>query len=56
MLNKLKIFFKEDDGATMIEYALMLGLIAVVCVAAVRIIGTVTNNSFQSAADQFSGS
>ncbi len=30
----------EDEGATMVEYGLMLSLIAVICIAAVTIIGT----------------
>lgn len=31
---------KDDRGATMVEYGLMLALIAVVCIAAVGLIGT----------------
>ena len=32
-------FVKDDEAATMVEYALMLALIAVVCVAMVTPIG-----------------
>ena len=39
-----------DDGATMVEYALMLALIAVVCIAAVALIGTNANIKFGNAA------
>lgn len=31
---------RDDEGATMVEYGLMLALIAVVCIAAVTLIGT----------------
>ena len=31
-MKKLINFFKEDDGATMPEYALMIALIAAVCI------------------------
>ena len=35
MFKKMINFFKDEEGATMVEYALMLALIAVVCVGAV---------------------
>ena len=43
-----KSFFKRIKGATMIEYAIMLGLIAGVCIGAVTVIGTKTEGLFQS--------
>ncbi len=33
-------FLKEEDGPTAVEYAVMLALIVVVCLAAVGTIGT----------------
>ena len=38
-----KRFRDGEDGATMIEYVLMLGLIAIVCIAGVASIGNITN-------------
>ena len=38
----------EDRGATAVEYALMLALIAMVVVAAVAFLGQSTNSSFES--------
>ncbi len=37
-----------DDGATMVEYALMVALIAVVCIAAVTLIGTNAKTKFST--------
>ena len=37
---------KEEKGATLIEYGLMLVLIMVVCVTAVTLIGTKTSDLF----------
>ena len=37
---------KADEGATMVEYGLMLALIAVVCIVAVGLIGTRANIMF----------
>ena len=42
-----KNFLKEkQEGATMVEYALMIALIAAVCVATVTTIGTGANTKF----------
>jgi pilus assembly protein Flp/PilA len=39
MSDLLKRFVKEEDGATMVEYGLMVALIACVCIAAVTLLG-----------------
>jgi pilus assembly protein Flp/PilA len=39
-MKKLMNFFKDEEGATMVEYGLMVALIAVVCIAAVTLVGT----------------
>jgi pilus assembly protein Flp/PilA len=44
-------FFKDDEGATMPEYALMITLIAVVCLIAVTAIGKNADLMFQKVAD-----
>ena len=36
----------DDRGASLIEYALLVALIAVVCVAAVTALGTTTSDSY----------
>jgi pilus assembly protein Flp/PilA len=38
--------FSGDDGATMVEYALMVALIAVICIAAVTLIGSNSRSKF----------
>ena len=39
-------FFKDEEGATMVEYGLMVALIAVVCITAVALLGTNLSNKF----------
>jgi pilus assembly protein Flp/PilA len=39
MFQKLINFFKDEEGATMVEYGLMVALIAVICIAAVTLLG-----------------
>jgi pilus assembly protein Flp/PilA len=43
-------FIQKDDAATMVEYALMLSLIAVVCIVVVALIGTNANSTFNNIA------
>jgi len=51
MIERIKGLIKDEEGATMVEYALMLALIAVVCIATVTIIGTNAKAKFQNTAD-----
>jgi len=55
MMTEIKMllgrFLSEEEGATMVEYALLLALIAIVCIAAVQLIGTNANTMFKSAAN-----
>jgi pilus assembly protein Flp/PilA len=44
-------FMKEEDGPTSIEYAVMLGLIIVVCLTAVATLGNDAVAKFCAAAD-----
>ncbi len=39
-MKRIRNFFKDDSGATMVEYGLMLALIAVVSIAIVTTLGT----------------
>src|SRR5215813_7067688 len=41
-----KTFLAQEEGVTMVEYGLIAALIAVVCVAAVQIVGTQLNAVF----------
>jgi pilus assembly protein Flp/PilA len=42
-------FMKDESGATMVEYGVLVALIAVVAVAAVRTLGTTVSGSFTNA-------
>ena len=39
-------FLKKEDGPTAVEYAVMLALIIVVCIAAVTTLGQNVNSTF----------
>ena len=46
LMNRAKTFLKSEDGPTATEYAVMLALIIVVCIATVQSIGTKANVAF----------
>ena len=50
MLMFVKRFVREEEGATMVEYGLMVALIAIVCIVAVALVGTNLNGQFGAVA------
>jgi pilus assembly protein Flp/PilA len=47
---KLVGFLKAEDGPTAVEYAVMLALIIVVCIAAITTLGSNANKTFSNVA------
>mgnify|MGYP002712484297 CR=1 FL=1 len=45
--NSIKKFMVSEDGPTAVEYAVMMALIIVVCLAAITTIGENANSKFQ---------
>jgi len=46
MFKQLIRFAKDDQGAAMVEYGLLVGLVAVVCIVGVTQLGTNINDVF----------
>jgi pilus assembly protein Flp/PilA len=49
-MERLRKFFRDEEGATSVEYALMAALIAMVVIGAVTIVGTNLSTKFESMA------
>lgn len=49
---KLQRFLVSEDGPTAVEYAVMLALIVIVCLTAIRSIGTNANTTFTNVAKE----
>ena len=49
---KLRRFLVSEDGPTAVEYAVMLALIIIVCLAAIGTIGTKANTTFTNASSK----
>jgi pilus assembly protein Flp/PilA len=45
-------FLAREDGPTAVEYAVMLALIIVVCIAAISTVGTKANSTFNTVGSQ----
>jgi pilus assembly protein Flp/PilA len=45
---KVREFLKAEDGPTAVEYAVMLALIIVVCIAAITTLGSNASNTFSN--------
>ena len=47
MVKHVVRFMREEDGATAVEYGLMVALIAVVIIGAVTLLGTALRDKFE---------
>ena len=48
----IKRFLASEDGPTAVEYAVMLALIVIVCLAAIRTVGQNANTKFNQVAGE----
>lgn len=51
MLATLTSMIRDDEGATMVEYGLLVALIAMVALAAVKVLGTNLSTVFNTVAN-----
>jgi len=51
VITTIKTLLHDEDGATMVEYALILALIAIVCIAVITALGTKVQNTFSGASN-----
>ena len=54
LMTSVKKFLVSEDGPTAVEYAVMLALIVVVCLTAIKAIGTNANTQFGKVRDAIS--
>jgi pilus assembly protein Flp/PilA len=50
VLQLLHRFSRDDEGAALVEYGMLVGLIAVICIASVTILGTQISTAFSEIA------
>jgi pilus assembly protein Flp/PilA len=54
-MERIKNFFKDESGASAVEYGLLVSLIAVVIIVAVTTVGQNLSGKFNQAADAIGG-
>jgi pilus assembly protein Flp/PilA len=55
LLARVKSFAAQEEGATMVEYGLMVALIAIACVGAVAAVGTNLTSLFNNVGTSIGG-
>lgn len=55
LAHSVKTFLVSEDGPTAVEYAVMLALIVIVCLTAIRAVGTNANTQFETIRDELAG-
>ena len=50
-MERFKKFFRDEEGATAVEYGLMVALIAIVIIVAVGLLGTNLSSKFNQVAE-----
>ena len=54
VLKTIAAMLSNDDGQGLVEYALIIALVSIVCLAALNALGNKANNSMSNAANQLS--
>jgi Flp pilus assembly pilin Flp len=55
LINRLRMFAKDESGQDLLEYALLVALIALIAFAAVQLAGQSVSTIFTSIANALSG-
>ncbi len=48
LIKSLPEILTDDEGATMVEYAIMVALVAAICIGAVTTLGQTVSNQFST--------
>lgn len=55
LANLANRFRNDEEGASMVEYALLVVLIAIVAIVAIQLAGTAVSSTFQTVANALGG-
>lgn len=47
LASQVRQFLQDEEGATAVEYGVMVALIIAVCIAVVKVVGEKVNNAFE---------
>ena len=52
-MNRITRFLREESGASLAEYAILIAFVAIICVVAVSLLGGSVSKVFDTTAKQF---
>jgi pilus assembly protein Flp/PilA len=55
IVSRLVSFFKDEAGPTAVEYAVMLALIVIVCIAAITTLGSNAEGTYDAVTEALGG-
>lgn len=55
VVNSVKRFARDEDGATLVEYGLLVGLLSVVAIASIILVGKFVNGAFDKVQGDMAG-
>lgn len=47
LMSQAKLFLQDEEGASAVEYGVLVALIIAVCIAVIQVVGTKVNNAFE---------
>ena len=50
-----KRFWRDEEGATLVEYGLLIGLLSVVAIASIVLVGQYVNGAFDKVQSEMAG-
>lgn len=54
-IKQVRRFMADESGPTAVEYAVMLAMIVIVCMAAIKAVGTKASTTFNNVANSIAG-
>lgn len=55
MSRLIHLLRRDDEGAALVEYGLLVGLIAVICIASITLLGQEISDAFSTIASDLAG-
>lgn len=52
IVSQIKHFMQDEEGASAVEYGVLVALIIVVCIAMIQLVGQKVNNAFNTVANK----
>lgn len=55
LITNVKCFLRDEEGATLVEYGLLVGLLSIVAVGSIVLVGKFVNGAFDKVQTEMAG-